>query len=350
MKDMVLRMNNVSCKIHCGKGAFEKYAPEHKGEQLFLVSDDNVFTLYEKLIKDTFGDIPKVILSAGESAKSATNLLKILREMLNAGMRRNCRVIAFGGGVIGDIAGLAAALYMRGVKLTQIPTTLLAQVDSSVGGKTAIDFEGVKNAVGTFYNADEVIADPLFLKTLKQREIKCGLGEVIKYAALSEKIFTRIRDAEGGIFSEKLLEKIVPDCIAYKRDVVTEDENDTLGIREALNLGHTTAHAFELYYGGKSHGEWVLIGMYYELSIAEKEGVCDGEHAEALRGFIESVIKVPALDDIDESSLGALRDKKNTSELIKLVVPVDIGKFTTISLSYDRYLKYLKESSINEIP
>ncbi|MDE7329651.1 MAG: iron-containing alcohol dehydrogenase, partial [Clostridia bacterium] len=181
MKTLTLETSAVKSKIHCGAGAFANCAPALKGRQLYIITDGNVFEIYKDLIRETFGNVPCKVIPAGEDSKNPQILLEILGGMLKEGMRRNCTVVAFGGGVVGDIAGLCASLYMRGAHLVQIPTTLLAQVDSSVGGKTAVDMGGVKNVIGTFYQPEEVIADPRFLDTLPPREINCGLGEIIKY-------------------------------------------------------------------------------------------------------------------------------------------------------------------------
>ncbi|MDE7439555.1 MAG: 3-dehydroquinate synthase [Clostridia bacterium] len=190
MTDIILNTASTSV-IHCGEGAFSKYAPRIEGRK-FIVTDTNVYKLYSNMIEEYFADAPIKIIPAGEKSKTLSKLTEILNAMADASLKRDCTVIAFGGGVIGDIAGLAASLYMRGVKVVQIPTTLLAQVDSSVGGKTAVDFKNVKNLIGTFYQPQEVIVDPIFLKTLPTREIRCGLGEIIKYGALDKNIYDKL--------------------------------------------------------------------------------------------------------------------------------------------------------------
>ena len=342
MEDIILQTNTVKSVIRCGKGAFEKFAPSISNGQIFLVTDTNVYKLYSKLIEQTFGDVPKFVLPAGEKSKNYKNLIKILEGMLAAGMRRNCRVIAMGGGVVGDIAGLAASLYMRGVHLTQIPTTLLAQVDSSVGGKTAVDHKGVKNVIGAFYQPEEVIADPLFFSTLPKREMRCGLGEIIKYGALSKEIYNLLLENADKLYSEKFLERVVGLCINHKAEVVKNDERDSGGLRKSLNLGHTTGHALELHYGKKSHGEYVLIGMYFELQIARKRGICGGQYAETLEKLIKKVIKVPAFENIEEAALNAVHDKKNVDENISLIVPCKEGEFAEIKLPVAEYVSQLQ--------
>ena len=347
MKDIFLDCPSQKSIIHCGAGTFEKYAPELADRQLFVVTDSNVFAWYRHDIWRVFGNNVAIhIIPAGETSKTMRNLTAILKAMLDSGMKRNCTVVAFGGGVVGDIAGLAASLYMRGVHLVQIPTTLLSQVDSSVGGKTAVDFGGVKNVVGSFYQPEEVIADPKFLATLPDREIRCGLGEIVKYGALNSGIFELLRKNIKNLKSPEFLEEITYHCINHKAEVVAGDEHDLNGLRKTLNLGHTTGHAFELYYRKKSHGEFVLIGMYYELFMAEKLNVCHKNYAEELRKLVLAVLrKIPAYDDISSAAALAKFDKKNEDANISVVVPETEGKCTEIRLSADEYTKMLEESA-----
>lgn len=347
MRVCELKLSGVNSNIYCGEGAFESTAHGcADGKKVFIVTDFNVFSLYGERIKRVWGGAPVKVIPAGESSKNKNVLFSILSEMLARGMGRDCCVIAFGGGVVGDVAGLAASLYMRGVRLVQIPTTLLAQVDSSVGGKTAIDFAGVKNAVGAFYQPAVVIADPLFLKTLPAREIRCGLGEIIKYGALDEKIYNKLLKNIRNLKDTKFLEDIIYDCIAHKAMVVTADERDLTGVRQTLNLGHTTGHAFELYYRRKSHGEFVLIGAYYELLIAENLGICGGQYAENLKKLIRAVIKkIPVYGNLREACKLALHDKKNTGGLITLVVPCSEGKTQALSLKYEEYASAVERAA-----
>ncbi len=346
MKDITIKTNSANSVIHCGEGAFEKYAPGFKDKQLFIVTDKNVFSYYRELIWKTFGDnVPVKILPAGETSKTQRYLLEILREMVAAGIHRNGYVIALGGGVVGDIAGLAASLYMRGVHLVQIPTTLLSQVDSSVGGKTAVDFENVKNLIGTFYQPEEVIVDPVFLNTLPDREIRCGLGEIIKYGALDTKIYSKLSNNIQDLTSKDFLGDITADCIRHKADVVTKDERDLNGKRKTLNLGHTTGHAFELYYRRKSHGEFVLIGMYYEMYIARAQGLGSENYFDTLERLIKQVInRIPAYDDIEKAALMAKFDKKNDGDRrVSLIVPNREGLSAEIVMGIDEYVQLITE-------
>ncbi len=346
MKEIEISTKTTQSIIRCGKGAFEAYAPAYKDKQTFIVTDSNVFGYYRHLLWRTFGDrTPIYILPAGESSKTFRYLREILQKMIDEGMRRNGYVIAVGGGVVGDIAGLAASLYMRGIHLVQIPTTLLAQVDSSVGGKTAIDCKNIKNVIGSFYQPEEVIVDPVFLETLPDREIRCGLGEIIKYGALDKDIYSKLTENEARLKDPAFLEDITYSCINHKANVVRLDERETTGLRKTLNLGHTTGHAFELYYRKKSHGEFVLIGMYYELYIAEKHGVCGGRYAENLKKLILKVIKkAPAYEDVGKAAAMAKYDKKNAQSMrISMVVPGVEGKSAELTLGMDEYIAEIEE-------
>lgn len=354
MQDIVLSTSTVKSVIHCGEGAFNKYA-NRLDKNCFVVTDSNVYGLYSDLIRETFKGSQVYVLPAGEKSKNQNRLMEIFKKMIESGVTRKSTAVALGGGVVGDVAGLAASMYMRGIDVVQIPTTLLSQVDSSVGGKTAIDFDGVKNVIGSFYQPSQVIVDPMFLKTLPAREIRCGLGEIVKYAALDREIYHKLTDNISLLFNLKFLESIVPDCIRHKAKVVKEDEKDLTGARKTLNLGHTTGHAFELFYKRKSHGEFVLIGMYYELYIAQKMGVCDSIYADSLRKLIKKVIKtVPSFDDVRKAAAMAKYDKKNKQQsIISFVVPADIGHSVEIVLPIEDYIdeieacsKELKEKNV----
>ncbi len=352
MTDIITRAASAESIIHCGTGSFELHAPKWKGKQIYIVTDSNVFAIYRHLLWNTFGnDFSLTVLPAGEHSKNPKNLIAILKDMLSCGMKRGCVVIAFGGGVVGDIAGLAASLYMRGCRIVQIPTTLLSQVDSSVGGKTAVDIDGVKNAIGSFYQPEEVIVDPRFLQTLTDKEIRCGLGEIIKYGALDKDIYNKILNNRGNLKDEKFLGDITADCIRYKAKVVEEDERDEKGIRKALNLGHTTGHAFELYYRKKSHGEFVLIGMYYEMYIARKYGICGGQYADNIEKLIKTVLKIPAYEDVEKAAEFAAYDKKNDGAKITLIVPKAEGESAEMKLLPREYAALLAEcrNSLKEI-
>lgn len=339
MQDIVINTPTQKSVIRCGKGAFAQFANGLGDKKVFVVTDTNVFALYKDLIEKTFKNAPVHVINAGEASKTYTTLIAILKHMLQSGATRAYTVIALGGGVVGDIAGLAASLFMRGVKLIQIPTTLLSQVDSSVGGKTAVDLMSVKNAIGAFYQPDEVVVDPSFLATLPKRELRCGLGEIIKYGALNAEIYKTLCANSDRLFDLEFLESITAPCIRHKADVVAADEKDLNGLRKTLNLGHTTGHAFELYYKRKSHGEFVLIGTYYELLIAEKKGICGEEYARSLKKLILKVIKnIPAYADAREAALAAKFDKKNDEQsTVSMIVPAAEGRCEELKMPLGEY-------------
>lgn len=349
MKKLEIKTPSCESIIYCGDGALDKILPEVlAGRQLFTVTDSRIYKLYKSFIDEKLAPFGHVhVITAGERSKNYTCLMGILKAMLAAGVKRGGTVVALGGGVVGDIAGLAASLYMRGVHLVQIPTTLLSQVDSSVGGKTAIDLCGVKNIVGTFYQPETVIVDPVFLKTLPAREIRCGLGEIIKYGALNKDIYIKLIENQNSLKTIGFLKDITYDCIAHKADVVARDERES-GIRKTLNLGHTTGHAFELYYRRKSHGEFVLIGMYYELYIAVKKGICPPEYAKSLKELIKKVIEVPAYEDAAEACRGAAYDKKNVkAQEISVIVPASAGEPEELRLPAAEYAALVGECARN---
>ena len=233
---------------------------------------------------------------------------------------------------------------MRGISCVQIPTTLLSQVDSSVGGKTAVDMHGVKNVVGAFYQPQEVLVDPTFLQTLPKREIKCGLGEIVKYAGLNASIFEQLETAEQ-LDDCAFLSTLIADCISHKARVVEADEKET-GERKSLNVGHTTGHAIELAYG-YSHGECVLYGMRFETQMAMDAGVCDKEYGKRLLRIVDRAIACepyanPNFSTIGNEALKAQSDKKNMGDgKIYMSAPKNKGEWALFALPYEEYVQQL---------
>lgn len=321
-----------------------------KGDLLWLkesgaliFTDSNVFSLYERKIKAL--SLPVFVMPAGEEFKTEQTLFALLKAMAEAGLRRSSTLIALGGGVVGDVGGLAASLYMRGIKCIQVPTTLLAQVDSSVGGKTAIDFCGVKNLIGAFHQPMLVYADPAFFKTLPAREIRCGLGEIVKHAALNAPLFDKLVAAHD-LFDLSFLGALVPENIAIKADVVRKDPNEH-GLRRCLNLGHTTGHAVELTEKSLSHGECVLLGLLFESKLAMRHLDADEKYLNDLAALIKRILVCdPKSIDITSAAHLALLDKKNTKrDAVTLAVPTKKGEFAFLELGYEEYERELKEIS-----
>ena len=350
IREITLKTPSMEGKIFVGEGTLKSRLPAlTAGQTNFVLTDSNVHALYAPLFEAYFKDAATFVLPAGEENKNFQSLYAILERMTEAGLHRTSRLVAVGGGVIGDIGGLAAALYMRGISCVQIPTTLLSQVDSSVGGKTAVDLGGVKNIVGAFYQPCEVLIEPAFLKTLPAREIKCGVGEIVKYAALSGEIFELLEENVERLSDLSFLTGLVTLCIRHKARVVEADEKES-GERQSLNVGHTTGHAIELSYG-LSHGESVLWGMKLETKAAIEAGVCDLEYGKRLLRIVEKALAIEPVARVDLSSIAkdaerAKADKKNVGDgKIKMSVAKCKNEWTSFSLPFEAYQRALERAA-----
>ena len=349
METVVLKTPSMEGKIYVGKDVLEnRLSALTAGQQNFVLTDSNVYRIYQEWFACYFKNTEIFVLEAGEESKNFQSLYAILSKMTEAGLHRTSRLFAVGGGVIGDIGGLAAALYMRGISCVQIPTTLLSQVDSSVGGKTAVDLGGVKNIVGAFYQPCEVLVDPTFLKTLPTREIKCGLGEIVKYAALNGEIFDLLSANTEKWTDIAFLETLIISCIRHKARVVELDEKES-GERKSLNVGHTTGHAIELT-SGLSHGESVLYGMRLETKIAVSLGVCEKTYGAALLALIDRAIALEpysamTFEKIEQDAEKARSDKKNKDDgKIYMAVAKAKDAWTMLALPFDEYRSALKNA------
>lgn len=300
-----------------------------------VVISQKVEKLYGKLL-----DIPKqnkFILKDGEKEKNFKTYQKIINSALKLQLNRKGTIVAIGGGVAGDLAGFVASTYMRGIKFIQVPTTLLAAVDSSVGGKTAVDTGFGKNLVGTFYQPDIVFINPKFLKTLDERQYKSGLGEVVKYAfieksCLCEEEFNLINFLNENLDKindrdEKILLKLIEICIKLKKSVVEKDEKEN-NLRRILNFGHTFAHAAEKITNYKyTHGEAVAQGIIFAFAVAEKNNLTDKNYNFLAQDLIKKFDfrKLP-LFKTDRLLKIMQTDKKADKESIRFVLPVDYSK------------------------
>lgn len=334
---------SVNSKIICCDDALTQ-AARLINRRCMVFTDSNVYALYRSAIYKAFPEAGVFVMEAGEEHKNEDTLFLMLKAMAEAKLLRGDCLVCVGGGVVGDIGGLASALYMRGISCVQIPTTLLAQVDSSVGGKTAVDFMGYKNLVGAFKQPDYVFVDGAFLKTLSVRELKCGLGEIVKHAALDGALFDKLKENAHRLFDLEFLKEIVPLNIAVKADIVSQDPHET-GLRKCLNLGHTTGHAFELTHKKLSHGEYVLVGTVLEAHIALRRTACDKAYLNELVALALSVLgEMPCLAPVERAARLARLDKKNRSgDRVALTVPVARGEFAFLEMPYEEYEKDLKE-------
>lgn len=310
--------------IVVGVGALDRMSTEAaqahaSGSRFYLVTDHNLATAWLGEIVDRLRSVgchhEYLSLPPGEASKSVSGLQSCWDWLAERGCRRNDVVIALGGGVVGDLAGLAAATYQRGVDLWQIPTSLLAQVDSSVGGKTAIDLSAGKNLVGAFYQPSLVLVDPRTLDTLPEPEYINGLGEVVKYGLLDDGLLSYLEANSARVRrrDRDVLARLIQTCIAYKAAVVEEDEFDR-GRRAVLNLGHTVGHALEvtLGYGAIAHGQAVGLGLLVALAVSERLLGLDAEVSARVRrllgdwGLATGVLLPPA----DDLLAAARKDKK----------------------------------------
>ena len=292
-----------------------------------IVSDDNVFPLYGETLRRSLNDAGiktiEFVFTHGEKSKNLETYGMLLNKMCDNKMTRSDVVVALGGGVVGDLSGFAAATYQRGIKFVQIPTTLLAAVDSSVGGKTGVDLETSKNQVGAFYQPSLVLCDIDTLKTLPSVEYRNGCAEVIKYTMIgSRELFESINNTPV----KDQYEDVIYKCVSMKRDYVEKDEFD-LGLRMMLNFGHTIGHTVEARSHYEiAHGQGVAMGMVAITRAAEKFGLCSVKTLSALTELIRKYelpteIEYPAYELIG----AAMTDKKSSGDTIRLVVPEEIG-------------------------
>ncbi len=304
-----------------------------KGSKIVIISDDNVYPFYGEKIKNQLlkdYDVNEIVLEHGEKTKRFDILPSIYSQLLSSKITRTDLIIALGGGVIGDLAGFVASSFLRGVKFVQIPTSLLAQVDSSVGGKVAVDLPEGKNLVGAFKHPNLVIIDPLTLKTLDQRYINDGMGEVIKYGCIKDKsLFEQLASYDDFNDLYKDIDEIITRCVDIKRDVVEKDLYD-FGDRLCLNFGHTLAHAIEQYYHYEqySHGEAVSIGMVQLTKIAEKKNMTRLGTAKRIEEIVKKY-NLPTVSHLsaDELTKAISLDKKNINKKLSYVLLHDIGDY-----------------------
>ncbi|MFW5786787.1 MAG: 3-dehydroquinate synthase [Halanaerobiales bacterium] len=306
-------------------------------DKVCIVSDKNVYPLYGRKLKEILlnanMNVEKVVLKPGEKSKSYYSLKLIYNKLLENDFDRYSALISLGGGVVGDIAGYAAATYMRGMRLIQIPTTLLAQVDSSIGGKVAINHPKAKNLIGTFYQPELVIINIEFLNSLTQKEYISGMAEVIKHGyALNKDYFNFVKTNHEKILNltpSKLIEMIYGSCL-IKKNIVERDVRDR-GERARLNFGHTIGHALESVtsYNILKHGEAVSLGMFLESKLACRLGFLKCEKLNSLFEVLQKYglpTEVPDELDIDEIINIIKNDKKSKHNKVRFVLPVDIGK------------------------
>lgn len=304
------------------------------GRRLPLVSDARVFRLHGGILEAVAAPAP-ILVPEGEAAKSWAVLADIVAKLASLGVRRGTPIIALGGGSVGDIAGLAASLFKRGCPIVHVPTTLLAQADSAIGGKTALDAEGQKNLVGTFHHPALVLADPALLDTLDDRQLRSGYAEVIKYGLIDDPGFFAWCEANGEALvagDGPARQFAIEHCVRAKARLVAADPEDRLGTRALLNVGHTFGHAIEALAGDRVvHGEAVAVGMVLAFQFSAESGLCSPDDADRVRRHLAAIglptsLAEVALGGRTEALLGLMaRDKKATGSGLTLVLVRAIG-------------------------
>ena len=311
--------------------------PTIVGNKVAIITDTNVAKLYGNALDEFLQNktIYRYVVNAGEQSKSASVYFDLLERLCADEFTRNDTVIAFGGGVVGDLAGFVASTYMRGINLVQVPTTILAAVDSSVGGKTAINLDSGKNLVGSFYQPSAVYVSTQFFKTLPEREVQSGMGEIIKYAFLSKSVTLPMIKAGAN-------EQLVYHCLKIKRYVVEKDEKER-GLRALLNLGHTVGHAIEsLSNYSISHGECVVKGLAFSVELSQSLYDIDQSKYSAMRELLTSCGHDVSCPFGAQQLISKIaHDKKGNGETIKFVTVKDIGKPKIVNIDYKQLQKYL---------
>ena len=334
-----IRVETPSAKydVITGSGLIETLAPRIERavgrlpRRVFVLTSPPIWALWGEAFCSSFPEAPVTLfLEPGEKYKTMASVERLTREMMRAGADRGSLLIAFGGGIVGDVGGFLAAIFMRGIPYVQVPTTILSQVDSSVGGKTGVNLPEGKNMVGCFHQPRAVFADISVLGTLPERELKAGLMESVKSGIIRDRALVRFMEehAEQVLGRDaKALEKVIAASIRMKAGVVARDEHD-FGLRMILNLGHTLGHALEQATGYKVllHGEAVGWGMVAALYLARQRGTISKAQFERLQKLVHLYGPLPALKlRVAKVVAAAGADKKNVGGVRRFVLPIGIG-------------------------
>ncbi len=332
-----------SYEIKIGPGLLDSLGQEArnlgKAKKVAVVSETNVYPLYgeqaENSLKNAGFEVNSFVFPAGEESKCTAAYLELLTFLAENKLTRTDLIVALGGGVVGDLAGFAAATYLRGIRFVQIPTTLLAAVDSSVGGKTAIDLPAGKNLVGAFWQPSLVLCDTDTLTSLPREVFLDGCAEVIKYGILYDEAFFSYLERTGAEFDR---EAVIARCVEMKRDVVMEDEFDT-GTRMKLNLGHTIGHGVEASsHYTLSHGKSVAIGM----AIVSRASHCR-DNNRIIRILEQFGLPTSTSTDADTLLRYALSDKKRSGGTVNLIIPRNIGNCEIVPTPVEHIESFIEE-------
>ena len=331
---------NRTSPIVIGEGLSDELGPlldrHGVGARRFIVSNPVVWRLHSERLRVALGGGDPILLPDGERFKNLQSVSKIYEPLIRANADRGSTIIAVGGGVVGDTAGFAAATFLRGVAVVHVPTTLLAQVDSSIGGKVGVNHALGKNLIGAFHQPALVVIDPALLKTLPRREFRSGLYEMVKYGVISSRdLFDRLNADIKALFAKDgraLVPAIVESC-RIKADVVSKDERES-GLRRILNYGHTVGHALEAVtnYRRFRHGEAIALGMLAAADLAVARGALAERERQALAQLIAKLGPLPSVADlsIPEILEAMRRDKKVVNGRLHFVIAIEIGATMTV--------------------
>jgi 3-dehydroquinate synthase len=335
-----VQIGNRAAPIWIGDGISERAGAildaQHVGARRFIISNPVVWRFHGERIAQALGPGEPILIPDGERFKNLQSVSRIYESLIRAGADRGSTIVAVGGGVIGDTAGFAAATFLRGVSLVHIPTTLLAQVDSAIGGKVGVNHTLGKNLIGAFHQPAAVLIDPQLLATLPRREFRSGLYEVVKYGVIASRdLFDRVAKHTSAMFSRDasiLVPAIVESC-RIKADVVSKDERES-ELRRILNFGHTVGHALEAVtkYRRFRHGEAIAFGMLAAADLAVARGALAERERQALAAVITQLGPLPPISDlsITEVMEAIRRDKKVVNGKLHFVIAIQIGATMTI--------------------
>lgn len=357
MKTITVNAKGGRYDVLIGRGLLAdcgKYIKDvSKAVKLAVITDDTVDSFHgEKVVKalESEGfEVCKFVFPHGEQSKTPETLIKIWNFLCENNITRSDCLVALGGGVTGDMTGFAAASYLRGMDFVQLPTTLLAQVDSSVGGKTGVDLPGGKNLVGAFKQPKLVLCDIDALETLPEEFLIDGMGEVVKYGMIkSVTFFEQLEkyDLKSLRADKEFLEDVISQSVAIKRDVVEADELDR-GERMLLNFGHTLAHSIEQYYNytGITHGQAVAAGMRMITQVAESRGIAEAGTLERLKNCLDLYrLNVTVEPTMDQLGAACLNDKKRFGDSINIVICSTVGCSELKKMPVKEFLKMISEA------
>ena len=323
MQTISLNTKDSISKILIGE-KFDNIREYIDSERTIVITDENVFRLY----KDNFIDLKTIVIGTGEKIKTLETIEYIIEKLIEFKADRKSFILGVGGGVVTDITGFAASIYLRGIEFGFVSTTLLSQVDASIGGKNGVNFKGLKNIVGVFNQPEFVICDISMLKTLSEREVRSGFAEMIKHGVLGDPSILKELDKEYErikFFDLEILEKLVYNSICVKSKIVSIDEHES-GVRMTLNFGHTVGHAIELT-EHLVHGEAISIGMVTALGISVKKGYINGEiFLEIKELLLKYGLPIDLPKNIGKIMEAIKYDKKNEKDGVNFILIKDIGK------------------------